>query len=186
MGKLFVCCLVDSEWQAMNIVDLFRAAGFAGTEISLLLPNGSSRAPARSDAENASPAPGISPGVLSGALGWLAGFSALQVPPLGSFLAAGPIRDELHDVEASPSDVSVPLRTFGIAESRAHYYAERLAGGEILIATHPSALHRARQAERILSRWGAKDIDSSTDLSDSPPVSAQPVSPSWFTKALVS
>jgi hypothetical protein len=162
-GNLFVCCLVDSEWQALNIVDLFRTAGFSKTEISLLFPNRWSRPPAANpdDEEQALPEPGIAPGVLAGALGWLAGFSALQMPPLGSLLAAGPIMEELSDWnQPSLCDVTVRLRTFGIVESRAHYYTERLAGGEILIATHSAELHRARQTERILSRWGAKDIDS--------------------------
>jgi len=155
MVKLFVCCLVDSEWQAINIVDHFRSGGFASEQISMLFFSRSRSAGMESEG-------GFAIRVLDHALG---GFSALQLPALGLFLGAGPILNTFASQEPEfRDDLSMPLRTFGISQNRAQYYAERLVGGEILIAVHSSELNRAKQAEQIFYRSGAKDIGYSGSL----------------------
>jgi hypothetical protein len=153
--KLFVCSLVDSEWQALNIVDRFRGSGFRIGDISLLFSSRSRMAPLESEA-------GFAIGVLDTVIG---GFSALQIPLLGMFLGAGPILRAFaeHD-RAVPDDLSSPLRAFGISQNRARYYAQGLTGGEILIAVHSAELNQAKYAEQILCRSGAKDVGYSGSL----------------------
>jgi hypothetical protein len=153
--KLFVCCLVDSEWQAVNIVDHFHVGGFARDEISMLFSSRFRSASMESEG-------GFAIQVLDHALG---GFNVLLLPALGSFLGAGPIMDAFASPEPDfREDLSMPLRTFGISQNRAQYYTERLSGGEILIAVHSAELDRAKHAEQIFYRSGAKDIGYSGSL----------------------
>jgi hypothetical protein len=153
--KLFVCCLVDSEWQAINIVDHFRVGGFARDEISMLFSSRSRSASMESEG-------GFAIHVLDHTLG---GFSVLLLPALGTFLGTGPIMDAFSSPQPEfREDLSLPLRTFGISQNRAQFYAERLCGGEILIAVHSAELDRAKHAEQIFHRSGAKDIGYSGSL----------------------
>jgi len=161
MVKLFVCCLVDSEWQALNIVERFRSRGFSNNEISVLFLSRSGT-PRQGQSDPDTSCEGLATSVLDGALGWLAGFGPLQLPQLGPCVGAGPLMESLNSWKCSViNDISTSLRAFGISENRAQHYAERIGSGEILIAVHPTELERANQAEQILSRLGANDIGHS-------------------------
>ncbi len=164
--KLFVCSLVDSEWQALNIVDRFRGSGFQVDDISLLLSSRSRMAPLESEA-------GFAIGVLDTVIG---GFSALQIPLLGRFLGAGPILRAFTERDrVVPDDLSRPLRAFGISQNRAQHYAQGLSGGEILIAVHSAELSQAKHAEQIFCRSGAKDVGYSGSLVVLPDPEEDPV-----------
>jgi len=167
--ELFVCCLVDSEWQATNIVDRLRAGGFLRSEISVVFPHRS-----RSDSLDADI--DLAAGVLDRRLG---GFTAFHVPMLGLFLGAGPILAAFTDrAGLNLEELSVPLRTFGISQNRASRYAQRLGMGEILIAIHTSELNRAKRAEQIFVRSGGDDIGYSGSLiALSPPDELPPATP---------
>ncbi len=162
--NLFVCCLVDSEWQAINIVDRFRSAGFSSADFSVLVPSRASSDPISPDSDN------VVVSVLDSAFDWLGGLTVFHLPSVGLFHGAGPILNAFTGWNrAYIDDISAPLRTFGISQNRAQYYAERLEAGEILLAFHSSELHRAKRAEQIFSRMGAKDIGYSGSLVVLPP-----------------
>jgi hypothetical protein len=157
--ELFVCCLVDSEWQAMNIVARLRAEGFSNHEISVLFP--SRRRPESIDSDTS-----IAANILECGLG---GFRTLEMAPCGSILGAGPLMAALnHRRTASIDDISGPLSIFGVSLLRAKAYAQQLFGGVILIAIHSDDLGRAKRAECIFNRLGATDIAYAGSLVSSP------------------
>ena len=172
MVKLFLGCLVDSEWQAINIVDCLKSRGFSSTEISVLLPSRSNSLPeptsSGASAEQSRLDPGsVASSVLDRALGWLAGFGTVQLTQLRSVVGAGPVMEALSGwnwpiLEAD--DISMPLRSVGLSPNRAQYYADCVASGEILIAVHTEDLNRTYQAEQIFCRLGAKDIGHSSHV----------------------
>lgn len=80
----------------------FREAGFASTDVSVLLPEnlgskelGTHKA---TKAPKGTAAGATSGAVIGGALGWLVGMGALAIPGLGPFIAAGPIMAALAGV----------------------------------------------------------------------------------------
>jgi hypothetical protein len=161
--NLFVCCLVDSEWQAINIVDRLRIADFSNTDVSVLVPSRSPAEPLEVDAD------GVVVSVLDSGFDWLGGLTPFHLPAVGLFRGAGPILTTFtgwnrFDLE----DIATPLQTFGISQIRAEYYAERLAAGEMLLAVSSSELRWAKRAEQMFSRMGAKDINYSGSLAVCP------------------
>ena len=161
--NLFVCSLVDSEWQAINIVDRFRIAGFSSAEVSVLIASRTPAEPMQLDAD------GVVISVLDSRFDWLGGLTPFHLPAVGLFRGAGPILTTFtgwnrFDLE----DIANPLQTFGIFRNRAEYYAERLAAGEILLAVHSSELRWAKRAVQAFHRMGAKDVHYSGSLAVSP------------------
>ena len=85
-----------------NAIAAFREAGFASTDISLLLPETLGSEELVTEKETKAPE-GASVGagsgaVIGGALGWLAGIGSLAIPGLGPFIAAGPIMATLAGI----------------------------------------------------------------------------------------
>jgi len=161
--NLFVCSLVDSEWQAINIVDRFRTSGFSSGDLSVLVPSRSPVEPTPVDED------GVVISVLDTAFEWLGGLTSFHLPAVGLLRGAGPILGTFtgwnqFDIE----DMATPLQSFGMSPHRAEYYAERLAAGEMLLAVHSSELRWAKRAEQIFSRMGARDINYSGSLAVCP------------------
>src|ERR1044072_9160988 len=85
-----VYCLATTEPQANSILTTLRNLNFPASDISVILPDKSSDTKNISMKEDA--IRGAEAGVVVGAvLGLVAGLSALALPGIGAFLAAGPL-----------------------------------------------------------------------------------------------
>ena len=164
MSKKSVFCLARDEAQASRIIEDLKTAGFAGNDISALLPDkGSTREFAH---EKATKAPegavtGASTGgVLGGVLGWLVGIGALAIPGLGPFIAAGPIMAALSGaaVGATTGGIVGGLIGLGIPEIEAKRYAGRIREGGYLLSVHCDDRNWAKRAEEILEATGGKNV----------------------------
>ena len=95
MAKKAVFGILNSEEQAIRVVEDLKAAGFSSNDISALFPDkGSTRDFAHEQhtkAPEGAATGAVTGGVLGGTLGWLAGVGSLAIPGLGPFIAAGPI-----------------------------------------------------------------------------------------------
>jgi hypothetical protein len=141
-------------------------AGFANSDISVLLPDKVDKELA---AENTTKAPtGVAVGVgsgaaVGGALGWLVGVGALALPGIGPVIAAGPILAALAGVGVGGAlgGFGGCLIGVGISEAEVNKYEDRLKKGGILVAIHCETLREMRRAKDIFSRTGTEDISVS-------------------------
>jgi hypothetical protein len=147
-----------------NAIAAFREAGFANTDISLLLPEslGSKELVTQKETkgpEGASVGAG-SGAVIGGALGWLTGIGALAIPGLGPFIAAGPIMATLAGigVGGAVGGFSGLLIGLGLPEYEAKHYEARMQKGGILLSVNCESSEEIDRAKRIMERAGAEDI----------------------------
>lgn len=154
-----------------NAVTSLRDAGFASSDISLLLPE--NLGPKELVTEKSSKAPegatvGAGSGaVIGGTLGWLVGIGALAIPGLGPFIAAGPIMATLAGigVGSAVGGFSGALVGLGLPEYEAKRYEGRLQKGGILLSVHCDSSEEIDRAKRILETTGAEDISSVSESS---------------------
>jgi hypothetical protein len=154
-----------------SAITYLREAGFASTDISILLPEnlGSKEL----TTEKATKAPeGITAGatsgaVIGGALGWLVGIGALAIPGLGPFIAAGPIMAALAGigVGGAVGGFTGALVGLGIPEYEAKRYEGRLQKGGILTSVHCDTSEEIDRAKEVLKRTGAEDISTTSESS---------------------
>jgi len=161
-----ILCIVQTEAQAIAVVDQLKAAGFSSNDISVLFPDKSgtrdfahkqnTKAP-----EGAATGAGVG-GVLGGALGWLVGIGSLAIPGLGPFIAAGPIMAALSGAAAGAAvgGLSGALIGMGIPEYEAKQYENKVRDGNILISVHTDDSRERDRAKAIFEHAGADDISS--------------------------
>jgi hypothetical protein len=148
-----------------------RDAGFASTDVSVLLPeNLGSREMATekgTKAPEGTAAGATSGAVIGGALGWLVGIGALAIPGLGPFIAAGPIMAALAGVGVGGAvgGFAGALIGLGIPEYEAKRYEGRLQKGGILVSVHCDTSDEIDRAKEVLKRTGAEDISSTSEAS---------------------
>jgi Protein of unknown function (DUF3341) len=152
-----------------SAVDRLQAAGFRGTDISVLFPENigtkdfahekGTKAP-----EGASAGAGAG-AVAGGALGWLVGIGALAIPGLGPFIAAGPIMAALAGagVGGAVGGLTGALVGMGIPEYEAKRYEGRVVKGGMLLSVHSDNSEWADKAKAILEETGAEDIASASE-----------------------
>ena len=106
--------IYKSDELAERAVDTLIAAGYASSDISVLLPD--TRSTKEFAHEKATKAPegtaaGVTTGgVIGGTLGVLAGVGALAIPGIGPFIAAGPIMAGIaHTASPVPPLVTVEM-----------------------------------------------------------------------------
>ena len=159
--------IYTSREQAENGVDTLLSAGFANSDISVLLPDKSSTREFAHDKETKAPegtATGATAGgVIGGTLGILAGIGALAIPGLGPFIAAGPIMAGLAGLGAGGAIGGVvgALIGMGMPEYEAKRYEGRLRSGNILLSVHCDTSDEIDRAKDVLKNSGAEDISSS-------------------------
>lgn len=164
--------IVDSRATTETIVDRLRVAGFAGDEISVLMPDTSGTKDFAH--EHATKAPegataGVSAGGLTGgALGYLAGIGALTIPGVGALVAAGPIFAALSGaaVGGAVGGITGALVGMGIPEFEAKRYAGKVKEGRILISVHTKNKDQRQTAKAVLNEAGARDVSTAgeTDI----------------------
>jgi hypothetical protein len=148
-----------------------REAGFASTNISILLPE--NLGPKELTTEKATKAPegttagATSGAVIGGALGWLVGIGALAIPGLGPFIAAGPIIAALAGigVGGAVGGFTGALVGLGIPEYEAKRYEGRLQKGGILTSVHCDTSEEIDRAKEVLKSTGAEDISTTSESS---------------------
>jgi hypothetical protein len=166
-----VYCLTKNPVQASDIVERLKLAGFASSDISVLMPD---RTGTRDFAiENETKAPegaavGAGTGALvGGALGWLTGIGALAIPGLGPLIAAGPIMAALSGaaVGGAVGGLTGALVGMGIPEFEAKRYEGKLQSGHALVAVHSENGDETERAKEIFHAAGAEDISTSYEAS---------------------
>lgn len=177
MPKTSVFGIVKSYAQAEQIVERLQGAGFASSEISVLLPDnqgkhdfGHVKATKAPEGATTGAATG---GVTGGVLGLLAGIGALAIPGVGPFIAAGPIMAALSGaaIGATTGGVVGALIGMGIPEIEAKRYEDKLKTGNYLIAVHARDGDEKERAKEIFKNVGADDISTSS-MSKAPAAAA--------------
>src|SRR5215469_12530602 len=147
-------------------VDRLRGAGFANSDVSVLMEdNESTRQFAH---EKATKAPegtttgATTGGVVGGTLGLLAGVGALAIPGVGPFIAAGPIMGALAGlgVGGAVGGLIGALVGMGIPEYEAKRYEGRVKQGGALLSVHCDTSDEISRTKDLLKETGAEDISS--------------------------
>ena len=97
----------------------------------------------------------------------MAGISALAIPGVGPFIAAGPIMAALAGVGVGGATGGLigALVGLGIPEYEAKRYEGRVKDGGILLSVHCNNSDEISRAKDILKQTGADDIASSGEKS---------------------
>jgi hypothetical protein len=147
-----------------NAVAWLIAAGFCNMDISVLLPdNQGTKADEKHTKAPEGAATGAGTGiVVGGALGWLAGIGALDIPGLGPFIAARPIMAALAGagVVGTVGGLLGALLGLGIPEYEAKRYEGRVRKGGILLSVHCDNSDWTKRAKEILEEHGAEEVSS--------------------------
>ena len=163
-------------------LEALRAAGFRGTDISVLMPEnvGTKDFVHKKDTKAPEGATtGVASGaVIGGALGWLVGIGALAIPGLGPFIAAGPIMGLLAGAGAGGAvgGVAGALIGMGIPEYEAKRYEGRVKSGGILLSVHCDSSEWVKRAKTILEQTGAEELGTAGEASADYAMSDRPAS----------
>jgi hypothetical protein len=163
-------------------LEALRAAGFRGTDISVLMPEnvGTKDFVHKKDTKAPEGATtGVASGALiGGALGWLVGIGALAIPGLGPFIAAGPIMGLLAGAGAGGAvgGVAGALIGMGIPEYEAKRYEGRVKSGGILLSVHCDSSEWVKRGKQILERTGAEEIGTAGEATADYAMSDRPAS----------
>jgi hypothetical protein len=170
--KVGVFGIYSTRSAVENATDALIQAGFAASDISVLLPE-SLGGPKDMGTEKATKAPegtaaGVTTGgIIGGTLGVLAGVGLLAIPGLGPFIAAGPIMAGLAGlgVGGAVGGATGALIGLGIPEFEAKRYEGRLQKGGILASVHCDSSDDIKRAKEVMKRTGAEDISSTGESS---------------------
>lgn len=166
-----VICTVKSVTQATNVVERLKDAGFANTDLSVLMPDKYRTREFAVDNQTKAPegaAAGAGTGLLlGGGLGWLVGIGALAIPGVGPLIAAGPILAALSGaaIGGTVGGLTGALVGLGIPEFEAKKYEGKLKGGCALISVHSENPAETQRAKDIFKAAGAEDITTSSEPS---------------------
>lgn len=161
--------IYSSGEHAERAVDSIIAAGFASSDISVLLPDTRSTKEFAHEKDTKAPegtTAGVTTGgAIGGALGVLAGVGALAIPGLGPFIAAGPIMAGLAGlgVGGVVGGLIGALVGMGIPEYEAKRYEGRVKGGGTLLSVHCNSSEQVSRAKDLLKQTGAENIASSSE-----------------------
>jgi hypothetical protein len=175
MSSKSIFCLAASRWQADNIVDRLKTAGFENKEISVLFADKKdssefaerkhTKSPETRGAEGTAAGAGAG-GVVGGTVGLLAGIGSIVIPGLGPFIAVGPILATLSGAAmgATVGGIAGGLIGLGIPEVKARHYECRVKEGFILISVHTDDAEKLHRARLIFEEADAADIANSDEL----------------------
>jgi len=162
--KRAVFCIVHDAASAQTAVERLRCAGFAATDISVLLPDRSGSRDFAHEQHTKAPegatTGGVAGGVLGGIAGWLVGIGTLAIPGLGPFVAAGPMLAALSGAAAGAAvgGLAGALVGMGVPEYEAKRYEGKLRHGNILISVHTDDGSQRERAKEIFESVDAEDI----------------------------
>ena len=158
--------LFNNMGEAQKVVRDLVASGIEREDIGFMA-NEKQVTPVDADhAEGSDVASGALAGAGTGAaIGGVAGLALalapLAIPGIGPILAAGPIAAALTGagIGAVAGGLIGGLTRLGVPEEHAHYYAEGVRRGGILVTVAADDQREADAAVAILRRHGAADID---------------------------
>lgn len=168
MAAKTVVGLMDTPREAESVVrDLTGECGCNRSDIGLMARG--EQAEARGTAANDQGSE-VGSGALTGAgtgaaiggvLGLVAGAASLAIPGIGPIIAAGPVAAALAGagIGAVAGGVIGALAKIGVPEDEAHYYAEGVRRGGMLITLHARDDAAASCAVQVMRRHGAVDIE---------------------------
>ena len=166
MTKTAVFCITKSRAHVDRILDRLHLAGFAYSEISVLMPEtdsnhdiGHIKATKAPEGTAAGAATG---GIAGGVLGLLVGIGSLAIPGLGAFIAAGPILAALGGAAlgATAGGVVGGLVGLGIPEIEARIYEGKLKTGNYLVSVNAETKNDVTRAKEIYEEQEAEDIST--------------------------
>ena len=178
MSKSSVFCITKSRAHAERIIDRLHIAGFAYSEISVLMPEtdsdhdiGHVKATKAPEGTATGAAAG---GLAGGAIGLLAGIGAIVIPGIGAFIAAGPLMLALSGaaIGATAGGVLGGLIGLGIPEIEARIYEGKLKTGNYLVSVHAETNAQIARAKEIYKEQDAEDIATTSEASTPEPVGA--------------
>jgi hypothetical protein len=150
-------------------VDALVRAGFAASNISVLMAHDASTKEFAHEKHTKAPegtaAGAVAGGAIGGTLGLLAGIGAIAIPGLGPFIAAGPIMATLAGLGAGGAVGGVlgALTGLGLPEYEAKRYEGRVKNGGVLLSVHCDTSEQISRAKVVLKDSGAEDISSATE-----------------------
>ena len=160
--------LMDNISEAQDVVRDLVASGIDRDDIGFMA-NQKHAVPESAhlnEGEGSRAASGALTGAGTGAaLGGIAGlalaFAPLAIPGIGPILAAGPIAAALTGagIGAVAGGLIGGLTNLGVPEEEAHYYAEGVRRGGILVTVAADSDSEAETAVSVMRRHGAVDID---------------------------
>ncbi len=169
--------IFDSMTEAENAVRALESAGISRDDVSVVANSEAANSGAASkntggSAETAgsglattgTPSSVAADAGIGAALGGVGGlllsFAGLAIPGIGPILAAGPIIAALGGagIGAVAGGVIGALTEAGVPEEEAHYYAEGVRRGQVLVTVKTDET-RADQARQVLDSNGAVDVE---------------------------
>ncbi len=162
--------MMENIDEAQAVVRDLTSAGFRREDIGFMA-NEKHRVPSsaglnESEGEGPEAASGALTGAGAGAaIGGLGGLllsvAPLAIPGVGPIIAAGPIAAALAGagIGAVAGGLIGGLTHLGVPEEEAHYYAEGVRRGGILVTLAANDDAQAERAVQIMKRHGAVDID---------------------------
>jgi hypothetical protein len=164
-----VYCIAQDLNQAEHIVTNLNAAGFANTEISILMPDKGGLRDFAHEQNSKSPEGAVTGGATgmgAGAIvGWMVGIGSLAIPGVGPFIAAGPIMAALGGAALGgfAGGIVGGLIGLGIPEYEAKLYDGKIRGGNALISVHTINSEQESIVKQVFKNAGAEDINSSSE-----------------------
>ncbi len=161
----------DQVSDAKSVVHDLESAGFSRDDISIIANknvSGRENAAGTGDADpaittdtgtNLATDAGIG-AALGGVGGLLLSFAGLAIPGVGPVLAAGPIIAALSGagIGAVAGGMIGALTESGVPQEEAHYYAEGVRRGHVLVAVRTDD-SQAEHAREVMDRHGAVDVE---------------------------
>jgi hypothetical protein len=156
--------LMDNIREAQNVLKELVASGIDRDDIGFMAnekhatPQGT--AP-RDDAAAGALAGAGTGAAIGGVAGFALALAPLAIPGIGPILAAGPIAAALTvaGIGAVAGGLIGGLTRLGVSEEQAHYYAEGVRRGGILVTVAADDEREADKAVAIFETHGAVDID---------------------------
>ena len=159
--------LFNNMGEAQNVVRDLVASGIERENVGFMA---NEKQVVPSDADTTADGQDVASGALAGAgtgaaIGGVAGLALalapLAIPGIGPIVAAGPIAAALTGagIGAVAGGLIGGLTRLGVPEEHAHYYAEGVKRGGILVTVAAEDEGEAEAAVAILRRHGAVDID---------------------------
>lgn len=157
-------CLAASPVQAERIVQRLQVNGFGSSDISVLHTDTTSEHDIETEHGNKASegmAKGAATGgIAGGAIALLAGLGVLAIPGLGAFIAAGPLMAAISGlaIGAATGGIVGGLIGFGLPETEAQRYADKVKRGNYLISAHAAGTTQIQRAREIFEVEQAGDI----------------------------
>src|SRR5688572_1888313 len=158
--------LMDNIGEAQNVVNDLVASGIERDDIGFMANEKQATSTRPKSDDGADATSGALAGAGTGAaIGGVAGLALslapLAIPGIGPILAAGPIAAALTGagIGALAGGLIGGLTKLGVPEEDAHYYAEGVRRGGILVTVAADDDQEADQAVAILKRHGAVDVE---------------------------